>query len=210
MAAWRNYVGSTFGSLTAVERVPSPSGTKYRCVCECGNETVVRGAAMVTGNTTSCGCKRISNGRKIGKEGYKHGSVNHPLYMIWNNMKARCRSPNATGFENYGGRGISVCDRWLDFKNFCEDMGPRPSLQHTLDRKNNDLGYEPSNCRWATKKEQSVNRSVNRLITYKGKTLTMTDWSIALGGGRNMVSARVRNGWSEEDAVSIPPKKKND
>jgi hypothetical protein len=105
-----------------------------------------------------------------------------PEYNVWHNMKKRCTKPKYQAYKDYGGRGISVCDRWLNsFANFFEDMGERPTNKHSLDRENNDGNYEPSNCRWATKEEQNSNKRTIRLITHNGVTKTASDWAIEMG-----------------------------
>jgi hypothetical protein len=144
--------GQIFGKLTALNRVEkSKNGTwKWRCKCECGNESVVFMTALRAGTTTSCGCLR-------GKQG-THGMTKTPTYITWKSMWARCTNHKSPDYKWYGGRGITVCSRWLRFENFLEDMGERPA-DKTLDRYPNVNGnYEPDNCRWATHKEQALNK----------------------------------------------------
>jgi hypothetical protein len=120
-------------------------------------------------------------------------------------MKRRCNNPLDEAYGIYGGRGITVCDRWQDsFANFFADMGKRPSRKHSLDRKDNDLGYTPDNCRWATPEQQNNNRRQNRLITLNGKTQTLTVWANELGLPPNLVFARIDNGWSAERSLTTP------
>jgi hypothetical protein len=122
-------------------------------------------------------------------------------------MISRCKDPKNESYERYGGRGIKVTDRWEYFANFVQDVGERPN-GHSLDRINNDGDYSPENCRWATAKQQANNRASNRLITHNGKTLCITAWSKLLGGKKHLVKNRLRYGWSEADAVSIPARPK--
>jgi len=130
--------------------------------------------------------------------------VKHPLYIIWAAMKYRCHSKTSKDFRHYGGRGISVCDRWLNsFPNFLADMGERPDGM-TLDRKDNGKGYYPDNCRWATQTEQMNNTRCNKFITHNGLTFTESQWSKKLGGSRKLVSGRIKRGWSEERAITEP------
>ncbi|MDT4831294.1 hypothetical protein FQZ97_648020 [compost metagenome] len=119
-------------------------------------------------------------------------------------MVERCTDPKAAGYHRYGGRGITVCDRWLEsFENFLADMGPRPRGT-TLDRRENDGNYEPGNCRWATKLEQAANTSTARLITANGKTLPMEAWARELGVSAKGIAYRLRMGWADEQIINTP------
>ncbi len=115
------------------------------------------------------------------RHGHRPSSGASPTYTCWKNLRARCLYPNNPRFKRYGGRGIKFCDRWRSFKAFLEDMGERPSVEHSIERKNNDGHYEPGNCIWATDAEQQRNRSNNRLLTFNGRTQCVTDWAIELG-----------------------------
>ena len=119
-------------------------------------------------------------------------------------MLHRTRSKKAINWENYGARGIKVCDRWLDFRNFIDDMGKAPSPKHSIDRIDVNGDYEPNNCRWATPKEQNNNKTNNKLLTYDGKTMNLTQWSERLGIDRMLVGNRLRRGWSVEKALTSP------
>ncbi len=123
----------------------------WLCRCDCGNEVIVRGGNLTSGTTRSCGCKR----------GAKHGLSHTPEYGVWSSMKARCLNPRDSAWRYYGGRGITVCNSWLDsFVNFYEDMGPRPNPSYSIDRIDSDGNYEPSNCKWASPQEQWDNRKI--------------------------------------------------
>ncbi len=131
-----------------------------------------------------------------------------PTYSSWVSMKERCSNPKATRFEHYGGRGIRVADRWQSFDNFLADMGERPPGT-TLDRIDNNGNYEPGNCRWATLKEQQRNRNVSILITYKGETKTLHEWSQIVGLTWQCLKGRYERGWPHSDIIetpAIPPK----
>lgn len=152
--------GQKFGYLTAA----APSGMRngrpfWSFQCRCGRIVEARRSAVTSGNTRSCRCYRTELNTKHG--GTAHASKDQ-LYDIWRAMHQRCENPNATGFKNYGGRGIKVCERWKDFAKFREDIGPRPGPKYSLDRKDNDLlgerAYCPENCRWATRVEQNQNQ----------------------------------------------------
>lgn len=125
------------------------------------------------------------------------------LYRIWCNMKTRCTNPNTNRYHIYGGRGIKVCDKWQTFKGFCDDMEKTYQKELTLDRIDNEKGYFKENCRWATYKEQGRNTRVNRMITYKGETMVMTDWANRLGIKVKTLSQRINGyGWSYERALN--------
>lgn len=161
--------GRRFGRLTVVRRVEdrvTPSGRRiaqWLCYCECGGQCVVQGWNLSRGLTRSCGCyareQHVKRGQTMNlKHGHNRRKAVSPEYQSWRSMIQRCENPNAYDYARYGGRGITVCERWRScFENFLADMGPRPSPQHTLDRIDPNRNYEPGNCRWATKAEQSRN-----------------------------------------------------
>lgn len=125
-------------------------------------------------------------------------------YAIWANMKDRCANPRHRVFKDYGGRGITFCDQWKSFKNFYQDMGPRPPGRYTLERKNNNGNYGPDNCIWATYIQQERNKRTTRRVTLNGTTLSMAEWVERLKSNRNVVDARLRKGWSERAALMTP------
>jgi hypothetical protein len=172
------------------------------CQCDCGNITTVR-ARLLRGHTNSCGC--------LQKEAAtKHGLNNSSEVAIWRNMKYRCNNPNAANYHLYGGRGIKVCDRWLDsFTTFLEDVGRRPSKLHSLERIDNNGNYEPENVKWASKKEQARNRRDSRLITYKGITKTIIEYCEEYGMKHHQLLVRLNHGWSVEKALLTPIRKRS-
>ena len=152
--------GKRFGKLIVLNRVGSDrfNLALWQCKCDCGTERVITGGNLRRGDHISCGCAKI-------KHGMTRNGKHHPYYNAWGTMIQRCTNPKATGYSYYGGRGITVCDRWLNsFKNFLDDMGSKPTSSHTLDRIDNNEGYFPANCRWATRKEQSNNRRNNTTL----------------------------------------------
>lgn len=142
-----------------------------------------------------------------GGQNRTHGMSRTREYLIWAAMKRRCTSPRATDYARYGGRGITVCESWMSFDGFFADMGFRPSDQHTLERIDNESGYEPGNCRWATKIEQANNKRTSRLVEYRGECMTVANAARAGGAEvrRETAICRIRNGWSVSEAVETPP-----
>ena len=127
-------------------------------------------------------------------------------YNRWKQMKQRCSNPNCKAYGHYGGRGITVCERWLTFRNFLEDMG-EPPANLSLDRTDNDGNYCPENCRWVSWKDQCRNQRRNRNLTCNGKTMCITDWASELGCTTQAILGRIKRGYSIEDALTIPIKK---
>lgn len=149
MSALIDITGQTYNKLTAIEY---SGGGKWKCLCECGNYTNVKRGDLARNHTKSCGCLAVENAKTHGKRDSKE-------YNSWHGMKNRCLNENHVHYKHYGGRGITVCDEWKDsFENFYKDMGDKPTPQHSIDRINVNGNYTPENCRWATKKEQSLNK----------------------------------------------------
>lgn len=177
MASAKNMVGEKFGRLTVVSFSCAKNGNaQWDCLCDCGNAITVSRPNLLSGNTQSCGClnAELSSGRRK-THGHTAGISKgaHPSreYTIWASMITRCRY-----HVSYKGRGITVCKRWECFENFYKDMGDRPD-GHSIDRINNDLGYSPENCRWASSMQQSRNRRSSVNITYGGVKMTLAAWS---------------------------------
>lgn len=145
----------------------------WKCKCQCGNVKNISGDALRSGHTKSCGCLHRDCARQLNfKHGHRTVDATSSEYIAWENMRARCGNPKRPDYKNYGGRGITVCDRWRgSFPNFYADMGPKPSPVHSIDRINNDGNYDPDNCRWATRSQQRRN----------SRSLLMTDEDIAKG-----------------------------
>ncbi|MBW4525041.1 MAG: hypothetical protein KME18_07570 [Phormidium tanganyikae FI6-MK23] len=191
--------GQTFGRLTVLSKAGTDKDSKtiWECLCECGQTKLVITNRLRRGITQSCGC--LYNDVHT-----KHSRSHSPLYRVWSQMKGRCTNPKHPKYASYGGRGITVCDRWLDFNNFQQDMGERPSPQHSLDRKDNDKGYCPENCRWATSAEQANNKRTNRFLTYQNKTLTLKQWSDHSGLSKAKIRQRLERGWDIERTLTTP------
>lgn len=206
---FKNLLGRKVGRLTVLrlagkrQRKDRPAfGFFWECSCECGATSIVEGDHLRRRRPTqSCGCL-ISEGMR--QRQTKHGLIKSAEYGVWSGMLSRCRSPNNQAWHHYGGRGIKVCERWLEFVNFLADMGPRPTPLHTIERRDNNGHYEPSNCYWATVKQQARNRRTNVNLTLNGVTMCALDWDEHLGFGRLTVLNRLRIGWTVERALTTP------
>ncbi len=204
--------GQTYGKL----KIQSFAGYYYGggqryaawcCICACGTVKVVRGDRMKIGRTVSCGCHKNANtSARFRKHGHRYPCSKE--YRAWIGMKGRCLHTSHRGYKNYGGRGITVCKRWLDaFENFLADVGLAPSPEHTIDRFPDQNGnYEPGNVRWATRTEQAYNRRSNVLLTHDEVTLPAIEWAKRLGCRIQTILARKQIGWTDSEAVSIPVK----
>jgi hypothetical protein len=194
-----------FGRLVVIERDVAPRypGTFWWCLCDCGNRTSVESPSLrKNNNTRSCGCYRHESATK---QMTTHGGRDTEEYSIWCNMRKRCENPRTKSWKDYGGRGITVCERWQTFANFSKDMGPRPSKDHTLERKDNSLGYFPGNVIWLHKSQQSQNTRKNHNITIDGVTKCLAEWSRDKGIQHQTVSARIHQmGWDPIRAILTP------
>ncbi len=191
--------GDEHNLLTAVAfSEMTKDGARWSFDCKCGETKVIRASDVIAGRQKSCGCLSVTHGAARG------GKVT-PEYMSWRAMLQRCEDPNATGYENYGGRGIKVCERWHDFAAFFADMGNRPSPDHSIDRLENDLGYEITNCRWATTLEQNQKKRSLVMLTVDGETTFLADWARRSGIPVATLWVRVqRLKWSHKKAVTTP------
>ncbi len=203
----KDETGKRYGRLTVVSRIERPGkGLFWKCVCDCGNESVVWGANLRNGNSKSCGCLGREN--KLASK-TTHGKAHTREYHVWLTMKSRCRNPKNHKYADYGGRGIKICKRWEVFDNFYADMGDRPSDAHSIDRIDNDGDYTPDNCRWATTEQQQGNKRSNRVLEWNGKRQTVKEWGRELGISSNVISSRLYRGWSVERALATPVKPRN-
>lgn len=202
-----NRLHQKFGRLTAIGIAGRNKQGRPRWLwrCDCGRLHLADGAAVVKGGTQSCGCLMRE---RLRQRSTRHGGAVRgkmlPEYNTWHGIKGRCLSPTDKAFPRYGGRGITICERWRDsFANFLADMGPKPSTQHSVERIDNNKGYSPENCVWGTSAEQTRNTRYNRKLTLNGETLCMTDWATRLGMGVDTLFQRLKT-WSVERALTEP------
>ncbi len=197
--------GHTFDRLTAIEpAVKDKNGWKWRCQCECGNEVLVYGWQF--GTIHSCGCLARE---KSAERKRTHGRSKTRLMPIWLSMKQRCLNPHSRAYKNYGARGITVCDEWLNsfeaFEKWAIENGYDENAlrgECTLDRIDNNGNYEPSNCRWIAMSKQQRNKRTNRLITYKNETLSIAEWSRKLGIPYATIRGRLNAGKRMDEVLS--------
>lgn len=207
MGSFIDRTGHRFGRLTVLERAENKGKhTCWLCLCDCGKTTVVFATALKAGLTVSCGCYNIE---KIRDRSQTHGMTKTRLYREYSSMKRRCTNANSSDYLNYGGRGITVCEEWMTsfmaFQKWALSNGYRDDL--TLDRIEVNGNYEPGNCRWITNDEQANNKRCSRLLTHKGMTLTVAQWSKITGISRYTLYGRLNAGWSAEKALTTPPRR---
>lgn len=200
--------GETFGRLTVKHRAQDiilPSGSKktmWRCICSCGVTKDVWSHSLISGTTTSCGCKQRE---VVTARNTTHGLCKNRIYRIWCAMKTRCYNPSFFEYAEYGGRGITICDEWFNdfeaFYNWAICNGYDKNL--SIDRINVDEGYSPENCRWATRSEQNNNRRNCVELTFRGEKHTMAEWARIVGIPYQTLKDRIRRyGWSTEKALT--------
>lgn len=198
-------IGNRYGKLT-VNAFGYKQNNKnfWECVCECGQVTFVRTADLNRGHTKSCGCFQKE---QASQSSYRNGLGNHDrLYRIFYGMKARCYNENHKSYKSYGGRGIAICNEWIQdvtrFREWALTNGYDDSL--SIDRINNNGNYEPSNCRWVSKKVQNNNRQNNTYLEFEGERKTIAEWSVATGLSASVISDRLSLKWSVEKALTTP------
>ena len=182
--------GQRYGRWTVISFArKNKTGMPYwLCRCECGIERQVLAAQFRSGGSKSCGCLQRFH---LEPKNKRHGMWKHPTYRVWIQMKSRCRDQGNAGYHLYGGRGIDVCDRWDDFSLFWQDMGAGWQRGLSLERIDNDRGYQPDNCRWATPYEQNRNMRSNRYIQTPWGRMTVTDAALKAGIPPNLVFGRL-------------------
>lgn len=211
----KDFIPETFGRLTTVgPRFMLPIGKKgikrpYQvCKCECSEVyRLVLVGSLTSGKTKSCGCY---HSEQTIKSRTKHGKRYSLTYRSRDAMIQRCTNPKDKSYPDYGGRGITVHPDWLDvqmgFQNFYDDMGPRPSARHEIERKDVNGNYCPENCEWVTREQQARNKRNNKIITYEDKTQCLAAWAEETGIKRETISARLHRGWSVEKALTTQAK----
>lgn len=200
--------GVIFGRLTVIGlaeirvRLSGNEDPFWACRCDCGNTTVVSASNLATGASKSCGCLS----KEISGERFKtHGMSDYPEYTIWKSMISRIENMRNKQYKDYGGRGIKIHPEWrASFAIFIRDMGRKPSLSHSIERKNNDGDYEPDNCIWIEFKKQSRNKRTTRLITHNGETRSLAEWGEVFNVRYELIRKRLNRGWTFLDAVSFP------
>jgi len=202
---FRDLEGQTFGRLTVIHfagRKGTRNQPHWMCRCECSTVRLIMTELLLSGHSKSCGCLRYE---RVAIKNSTHGMSRTPEYKIWRNMLTRCLNEDDPHYVYYGKRGITVCDSWRTFENFYADMGDRPTPTHSIDRINNDGNYEPSNCRWATKREQANNRRVTKIITFKGQSKSVSDWAREVNLEPSTLMTRLgKYGWTIEKALTTP------
>lgn len=194
-------VGQRFGRLVVLERKGTDIFEKalWECKCDCGNLTTTTTSLLKSGKTKSCGCLVFENGKYL----KTHGMSRSSEYSIWRGMLDRCYNEKSVAYHRYGGRGITVCDEWrTSFEAFYRDMGPRPSVNHSIDRQRNNEGYKPNNCHWATSLEQSNNRETTLIYEYQGEKKSLMEWCQQLNMKYSLVYHRIKVlGWEFHEAI---------
>lgn len=193
--------GQKYGRLTALKMVERNSSNKVQwlCKCDCGNLVKVTTGHLRSGHTKSCGCYNIESSISTN---ISHGGKGTRLYNIWCDMKKRCNNPNSKHYDRYGGRGITVCPEWIKFESFRDwSMNNGYADNLTIDRIDNDGNYEPSNCRWATRKVQNNNTSKCHIITVDGISKNISQWAEYLGINRTQIDSAYKHGVDLEEYI---------
>lgn len=222
----KDRTGLRYGRFVAVEFSHSDKGRTYwKCICDCGNEKVVRIGSLISGGVKSCGCLQKELRKKWAEEqkknpspnnrNYRHGLAYDRFYNIWKGMKNRCYNEKASYYERYGGRGIVMSKRWMDFENFKEDMHEsylihekQYGIDTTIERINVDGNYESSNCEWATNIKQQRNRANTKYVEYNNEVISVPELSGRCGIPLMIIHNRLRAGWDMKKIVSTPVRNK--
>lgn len=218
MGKFKDLTGQKIGKLTVEKKIEGSKPTKWLCKCDCGNYKEIFGSNLTRNHTTSCGClaiKKRSERMKKNNPGKIHNLYHTRLHTIWTAMKQRCYSTSHIHYKNYGGRGITICEEWLDkengmlnFYNWAMANGYKENL--TIDRIDVNGNYKPNNCRWITMQEQQNNKRNNYIIKYNNKEYTMTNLARKYNINPDRLSERLRNGWDLEKALKTPIRKRGE
>lgn len=202
----KDIAGKTFGRITVISFAGSEKGnSNWLCRCKCGVEKVIQRCSLVSGATQSCGCLSLEISRVVNVvHGETSNGKSSPEYHAWEHMKSRCFNPNCKEYKWYGSRGITVCERWMDFPNFLTDMGRKPLPDLSIERINNDGNYEPGNCKWGTTDEQRNNQRNNRKIEIGGVTANLFQWLSQYQVKKGAYYSRINRGWDVERAITQP------
>lgn len=204
MSRFKDLTGQRFHQLITVGQAEEGTRNGYilwTCRCDCGNIVKVQSGHLRSGNTKSCGCRRVEASRVNGLK-KKHGLTGSPEYKAWQSMRERCLKRTHHQYHNYGGRGIAVCERWKNsFLHFYQDMGKRPGPEYSLDRRENEGNYEPDNCRWVTQDVQSNNKRTNVRHVVEGFAKTIGELAREIDVPYATLAARLRYGMTIEEAV---------
>jgi hypothetical protein len=214
-------IGKNFGLLRVDEIIGfhvSPCGVrslKVFCTCICGTRKDFLASHLKSGHSKSCGCRprdsKIKNGAQARKNDSQKTKEEKPYRITWYSMRQRCLNKNNKNFKNYGGRGISICKEWVDdFYQFYNDMGQKPSKEHSLDRINVNGPYSASNCRWATIAEQAQNKTTNKMFFVDGKRECLSKIASDRGLGYGMIKQRIQSGWDIDLAIKKPSQRARD
>ncbi len=205
----QDLTGKVFGLWTVIsfnrsEKEGNHYRTYWNCKCACGGERVVRGDILKSGGSKSCGCYGKDRSL-IELPEYTEEEAFKKAKSVYKHMKQRCYNLNKTRFSDYGGRGIKICDRWLEsFENFYEDMGTPPTNLHQLDRVDNEGDYSPDNCKWSTPSENNRNKRDSHMLTYNGVTQCVTAWADELNIDASTLFNRIARGWDDEKVITTP------
>lgn len=197
----KDLTGKIYGKLTVLSYSHSDKSNQsmWLCQCDCGKTTTARATSLTSGRLKSCGC--------YNKESHtKHGASNTKEYQTWIRIKDRCLNPNNKSYKDYGGRGITICSKWIgSFETFLEEVGVAPSKYHSIDRIDNEGSYAKDNVRWALINTQANNKRTTKLVTYMNKTQSLSEWALELGVPRDRLYQRLyKYNWTVDEAFTLP------
>ena len=199
MSKFKDLTGKKFNHFTFIHFVDFRNHSAFwLCRCDCGVEMIMKGSIVTRKDKPQKSCKTCYEKRRL-----LHGMTGTKEFFAWRGILSRCTCETDEAYSDYGGRGITVCDRWLEFKNFFEDMGYAPTEKHTLDRIENDKGYCKENCRWTTMKVQANNKRNNKRFVYNGENKTISEWADKVGVNTNTLWYRLKRGMPIETALNF-------